>query len=114
MAYRDLLAWLKDEYNPQAVSDVVLRGSVGSALGMPSDMATGVINAGKMAYGYGGNKLGLLSADEMPEPIEKGITYLDEGSRGAGQGTHNFVVFDPSTVDIISRNGVPYRDLLKP
>jgi hypothetical protein len=32
-----------------------------------------------------------------------GIRYLDQGSRGAGQGTHNYVVFDPSLIDILRR-----------
>jgi hypothetical protein len=31
----------------------------------------------------------------------KGIRYLDEGSRGAGKGTSNFVVFEPSNVKIL-------------
>lgn len=32
-----------------------------------------------------------------------GIKYLDAGSRGAQEGTRNFVVFDPGTVKIIKR-----------
>ena len=32
-----------------------------------------------------------------------GIRYLDEGSSGAGQGTSNFVVFDPKHMNIIGR-----------
>jgi hypothetical protein len=35
-----------------------------------------------------------------------GIRYLDQGSRGAGEGTHNYVVFDPATIDIIRRYGI--------
>ena len=37
----------------------------------------------------------------------KGVRYLDEGSRGAGKGTSNFVVFDPSTVKTLEENGMP-------
>lgn len=40
----------------------------------------------------------------------KGIKYLDEGSRAAGKGTNNFVVFDPSNVKILERNN---KGLLK-
>jgi hypothetical protein len=40
----------------------------------------------------------------------KGIKYLDEMSREAGQGTSNFVVFDPSNVRILERNN---KGLLK-
>ena len=32
-----------------------------------------------------------------------GIRYLDGGSRGAGQGTSNYVVFDPELLTILSR-----------
>jgi hypothetical protein len=34
-----------------------------------------------------------------------GIRYLDGGSRSAGQGSSNFVVFDPEMIRIIERNG---------
>ena len=36
-----------------------------------------------------------------------GIRYLDGGSRSAGQGSSNFVVFDPSMIRILERNGAP-------
>jgi len=36
-----------------------------------------------------------------------GIRYLDEGSRAAGKGTSNFVVFDPKTVKILEKNDIP-------
>jgi hypothetical protein len=35
-----------------------------------------------------------------------GIRYLDQGSRGAGQGTSNYVVFDASIVDILKKYGL--------
>jgi hypothetical protein len=34
-----------------------------------------------------------------------GIRYLDGGSRSSGQGTSNFVVFDPEIIRILERNG---------
>ena len=37
-----------------------------------------------------------------------GIRYLDQGSRGgAGQGTSNYVVFDPKIIDILRKYAVP-------
>lgn len=33
----------------------------------------------------------------------KGIRYLDQGSRGAGKGTHNYVVFDDKIIKILER-----------
>jgi hypothetical protein len=35
-----------------------------------------------------------------------GIRYLDQGSRGAGQGTHNYVVFDANTLSILKKYGI--------
>ena len=35
-----------------------------------------------------------------------GIRYLDQGSRGAGEGTHNLVVFDDKIIDIIRKYGL--------
>lgn len=32
-----------------------------------------------------------------------GIRYLDQGSRGAGQGSHNYVVFDDSLIDTLHK-----------
>ena len=36
-----------------------------------------------------------------------GIRYLDQGSRGAGDGTRNFVIFDENLVRILEENGKP-------
>lgn len=38
-----------------------------------------------------------------------GLRYLDQGSRAAGQGTSNYVVFDDSLLTILERNGIPIR-----
>jgi hypothetical protein len=35
-----------------------------------------------------------------------GIKYLDQGSRSAGEGTHNWVVFDDSLVKILAKAGL--------
>ena len=36
-----------------------------------------------------------------------GIKYLDQGSRDAGKGTHNFVTFDDKHIEITHKNGEP-------
>lgn len=46
------------------------------------------------------NASGRLHATGIP-----GIRYLDKGSRAAGEGTRNFVIFDDKHIDIIDRNG---------
>jgi hypothetical protein len=38
-----------------------------------------------------------------------GIKYLDQGSRGAGEGTRNFVVFDDKHIEITHKNGEPVK-----
>ena len=35
-----------------------------------------------------------------------GIQYLDQGSRGDGEGTRNFVIFDPKMIEILEKYGV--------
>ena len=51
----------------------------------------------------------LGSQEKASKALQKagiqGIKYLDQGSRKAG-GTSNFVVFDPSNVKILERNGI--------
>jgi hypothetical protein len=36
-----------------------------------------------------------------------GIRYLDQGSRGAGSGSYNYVVFDDSLIEITHKDGKP-------
>ena len=35
-----------------------------------------------------------------------GIKYLDQGSRAAGDGSRNYVVFDPSIIEIMRKYGL--------
>ena len=35
-----------------------------------------------------------------------GIRYLDQGSRGKGEGTSNYVVFNPDTIAILRKYGI--------
>jgi len=60
----------------------------------------------------GSSLYNVLTRKSSPEAVSSnllksgisGIRYLDQGSRGAGQGTSNYVVFDPNTVKILERN----------
>lgn len=76
--YKDMLRGLTDAGN---------RGFVGGLLGAPVDMATGVINAGLMGGGALGQKMGLLSAAQMPDPIERpvgGSEWIGQKMQDAG------------------------------
>jgi hypothetical protein len=46
------------------------------------------------------------AADALQQAGIPGIRYLDQGSRGAGEGSHNYVVFDANTMNIIRRYGL--------
>ena len=47
------------------------------------------------------------ASQEMSDLGIKGIKYLDGSSRAGGEGTRNFVMFNPDDIRILERNGVP-------
>jgi len=63
------------------------------------------------------NKGEHLYADMAGTPAERsqrlrdagitGVRYLDQGSRSAGEGTSNYVVFDDQLIDILKKYGLP-------
>ena len=48
-----------------------------------------------------------IASSELSKIGIPGIRYLDAGSRGTGQGTSNYVVFDDALIELLKRNGVP-------
>ena len=52
------------------------------------------------------------TSQKLSEVGIRGIRYLDEGSRDAGKGTSNFVVFDPTDVKILEKNSQKVEGLL--
>jgi hypothetical protein len=60
----------------------------------------------EMVSSYRGAQPDEVTSDLFANGIP-GIRYLDGGSRSAGQGSSNFVVFDPEMIRILERNGVP-------
>ena len=58
----------------------------------------------KLLLGNGGKAEAELRRAGIP-----GIRYLDAGSRGAGEGTNNYVVFDDALIDLLTRNGAPVK-----
>lgn len=47
------------------------------------------------------------AADALRAAGIKGVRYLDSDSRSRGIGTSNYVVFDPTTLNIVRRYGIP-------
>lgn len=46
------------------------------------------------------------TSDALSRAGIPGIKYLDAGSRGAGDGTRNYVVFDPKIIEIVRKYGL--------
>lgn len=49
---------------------------------------------------------GPLTAKALADQGIPGIKYLDQGSRGTGEGTNNFVVFNDKLIDIMRKYGI--------
>ena len=63
-----------------------------------------VVQKADGAYLETGKRFG-MSSDQLQQAGIPGIRYLDGGSRSAGQGSSNFVAFDPEMIRILERNG---------
>ena len=48
----------------------------------------------------------VVSAEKLKDAGIKGIQYLDQGSRAAGEGTRNFVIFDDKIIEIAKKYGI--------
>lgn len=64
------------------------------------DMAGG-LTRGATAEGKHG-----MASNALREAGIPGIRYLDQGSRGAGDGSRNYVVFDDAIIDIVRKYGI--------
>ena len=111
--------WLKDSMNPYraqlAAKDVGGNEPTGSLIynrlaelmseGKKSDVFTNQANFGAKN-----------ASQELADAGIAGIKYLDEGSRAAGQGTRNFVVFpnEEKSMTILERNGMPASQIQTP
>jgi hypothetical protein len=83
-----------------------LRGAGVEAAGLADRPATGAdiynsLRQARRSYGPDSN-----GAEALQEAGVPGIRYLDQGSRIAGEGSRNLVVFNPQIVDIMKRYGV--------
>jgi len=94
-----------------------IRGSI-PYYGMKPDLSSGAINknnpAGNALYESLETKLGgQQAASEYLNSLGiPGTKYLDATSRGKGEGTRNFVIFDENIVTPLSRNGEPITNAM--
>ena len=62
---------------------------------------------GEHVYTSAGGGDPALASKTLKQGGIPGIKYLDQGSRSAGEGTRNYVVFDAQIIDIMKKYGVP-------
>ena len=88
---------------------------------LTKNLPQGYLDQSKSIFGNSGEAImkGMRDRFTQPEITDimrksniPGIKYLDQGSRGAGQGTRNFVVFDENIPQILERNQQPIGGLL--
>jgi len=75
------------------------------------DMLAAYRTAGQAYSGYfpmlrGGSKAQRNASELMQQQGIPGIKYLDQGSRAAGEGSRNYVVFDDNLIEIIKKYGI--------
>jgi hypothetical protein len=62
-----------------------------------------VYEAGKKQWNFGRERAPHEALSEAGVP---GIKYLDQGSRGAGEGSYNYAVFNPRIIEIMRKYGI--------
>jgi hypothetical protein len=55
---------------------------------------------------FGGNRAMGSESQKLLGSGIPGIKYLDQGSRAAGEGSRNYVVFNPDIIEILRKYGV--------
>ncbi len=80
----------------------LLPGDLKNMIAQNLDEVTGKNVVSTVANQFGGQDAATRALREAGIP---GIKYLDQGSRGAGDGTRNYVVFDDKLVSILKRYG---------
>ena len=113
----DFLDWDKPiTEQPKAVQDLArdmdLSGAKGATKGMIQAWRDGR-DVGALPSGADIDRALSAYGDNRPAATEalksagvKGVKYFDAGSRGAGDGSRNFVVFDENLISIVKKYGI--------
>lgn len=104
------LHWDKPLSEQSEKVQTAVRQSAGKLFGeVPSALETNIASgiSGANAYKNWIGKDDIAAAEALREAGIPGIRYLDQGSRAGGEGTHNYVVFDDKTIEIIRKYGIP-------
>ncbi len=84
-----------------------------NSVGYPVEQKLGHLGSDALEVGTKRAVIGRAGPGSEAELVAKyanagipGIKYLDQGSRGAGQGSSNYVVFDDKIIDILKKYGL--------
>ena len=104
----DFLHWDKPlSQQPESVRKIAQEHGVKDMVNIAEDPQNGFLmspSLGADVYENLVNKLGKEGASLALNKIGiPGIRYLDAGSRGAGEGTYNYVLFDPKLANIVGK-----------
>jgi hypothetical protein len=108
----------RGQYQPMAPGGVAMTSSAFDTPKQAEQYALEMLNEFRLKPNTKGNQLYDMfdrdpksAADMLQRAGIPGIRYLDGGSRGAGSGTSNFVVFpgNEGLLNILERNGQPIR-----
>lgn len=115
---QQLLDWDKPlSEQPQSVQDALSK--IGVTVRNPATGADAynAVSSRKFMAARGQQALDMARANQIRDPADAsqtlrdagvpGIQYLDQGSRAAGEGTRNYVMFDPSLVQIVRKYLAP-------
>jgi TfoX/Sxy family transcriptional regulator of competence genes len=83
---------------------LTMSGDAYSSIGEPT--GADIYNRLSEIYGSVGGNGSVKSTEMFGNLGIPGIRYLDGGSRSAGKGSSNFVIFDPEMIRILERNGI--------
>lgn len=116
---RKALAGLNDKYVQEALTskpELVDDGDYWKYLGETYDTKRDALEDVTPMQLIAGSRGSFKSPKDVSEKLKAlgipGIRYLDQGSRSAGTGSRNYVMFDDQFPNIVSRNGASLSDLL--
>jgi hypothetical protein len=78
-----------------------------------SNQADGILGRGEQIYerisnSYQAGERGpMTTSKDLYDAGIKGIRYLDGNSRGSGEGSYNYVIFNDADIEILEENGQP-------
>jgi hypothetical protein len=107
----DFIDWDKPLSQQPKEAEAVIWDHLEKSLDQPGPIFHDVYEKFESGKATGQDMVRLFSDPEklsqkLREAGIPGIKYLDQGSRTAGEGSRNYVVFDPATIEILRKYGL--------